>query len=375
MGFVSDALSSIPIVGGLFGGGGGGSSAPQQNPNMGQALGSAPMPSPNYPGYGPQAFPGWPVPAPMSTPQAPKFNGNLADPGAAESYFSQNMSRFTGAGPGQQYAGNAADKLGQKGSGQDYWQGVQGAFNAPKAVAQNAQGAYNQFQNSTPADTSSYYNQAVTNANKDVNNQMAARGMYNSSAATNQLATTDANIRAQQAKDEADYGLQRAGLGGSLASAADTSSRGASQDMLSWLGTGGQLANQLQNLNTNQFMNLGQMGLAMNQGALSGLNSGMNAAQGAQQALAQRGQNYFNNTMGLSQANAGGLTGIYGQGLQNDQQLQDQQIATMLGLNQNDLTQSLNDRASTEQGIGNFFGLVGDISGAGGMGKMMKGLA
>lgn len=363
MGFVSDALSSIPIVGGLFGGGGGGSSAPQQNPNMGSALGSAPMPSPNYPGYGPQAFPGWPVPAPMSTPQAPPFKGDLSNPGAAESFFNQNMSRFTGTGPGQQYAGNAADKLGQKGSGADYWQGVQGAFNAPKAVAQNAQGAYNQFQNSTPADTSSYYNQAVTNANKDVNNQMAARGLYNSSAATNQLATTDANIRAQQAQEDAQYGLQRAGLGGSLASGADTSSRGASQDMLSWLGTGGQLANQLQNLNTNQFMNLGNMGLAMNQGDLSRLGAGMNAAEGAQQALAQRGQNYFNNTMGLSQANAGGLTGIYGQGLQNDQALQDQQIATMLGLNQNDLTQSLNDRASTEQGIGNFFGLAGKFMG------------
>lgn len=359
MGFIGDALGSLPIVGGLFGGGGGGSQPSQ----MGSALGQAPQQSPSFPGYGPQAFPGWPVPPPQSTPQAPDFHGNLADPGAAESYFSQNMSKWGGAGPGQQYAANAADKLSGPGAGNDYWGGVAGKFKSPKDASQNATTAWNSFQSSVPADMSSYYDQSVKNTNKDINNQMAARGLYNSSAATNAIGTADANIRAQQAKDEAQYGLSRAGLGGQLASSADTSSRGASQDMLSWLSRGGELADQLQGLNTSQFMGLGNLGLGMDQSDLSRLNSGMSAASGAQNALRGRGQDYFNNNMGLATANAGGLTNIYGQQLQNDQALQEQQIATMLGLNQSMLNQSLNGRASSEEGIGNLFGLAGKFMG------------
>jgi hypothetical protein len=368
MGFISDALGGLPIVGGLFGGGGGGHQ--QQASPMGTAMGQLPNPGVNYPGYGPGAFPGWPVPPPMSTKEAPPFQGDLSKPGQAESFFDANQGKWGQSGAGMGFAKNAAGALSGPGEGQDYWGGVAGKFQSPKATAQNAQGAYDQFQNSTPANMSPYYDNAVLNANKDINNQYAARGLYNSSSATNALGTADANIRAQQAKDEAQYGLSRAGLGGTLAGSADTSSRGASQDMLSWLTGGGQLANAAQGLGIQGAMGLGNLGLGMEGTDLSRLNAGMGAANAAQNALRQRGQDYFNNNLGLSYADMGAMS-PYGASLQNDQALQEQQLATMLGLNQGNLNQSQNGRASSEQGIGNLFGLLGGGGGGGMLGGLL----
>ncbi len=358
-------LGGLPIVGGMLGGGG----QQQGGGGMGAAMGQTPGQSPNFPGYGPGAFPGWPVPPPMSTPQAPKFEGDLSKPGAAESYFDQNQGKWGQAGPGSGFAKNAAGSLSGPGTGNDYWGGVAGKFQSPQGTAQNAQGAYDDFKSSAPPNMAAYYDNAVTNANKDINNQFGARGLYNSSAATNALGTADANLRAQQAKDEAQYGLSRSQLGGNLAGAADTSSRGASQDMLSWLGTGGGLANQLQGLGIQGAMGMGNLGLGMDQSYLNAINSGMGAANAAQNALRTRGQDYFSNNFGLAQQNANNMSNIYGHALGNDQNIQEQQIAAMLGLNQGNLNQSLNGRASQEEGIGNLAGLMGKV-----MGGMMGGI-
>lgn len=95
---------------------------------------------------------------------------------------------------------------------------------------------YGQFAQSTPADMSSYYNNASRNMQNTINTQMAARGSYGSSNAVGQIGNAETNLRAQQAKDEAGYGLQRAQLGGSLAGAADSSGRANSADELNWVG-------------------------------------------------------------------------------------------------------------------------------------------
>ena len=99
-----------------------------------------------------------------------------------------------------------------------------------------AAGAYGQFNDSTPANMSSYYDNASRNAANTINTQMAARGSYGSSNAVGVLSNAETNLRAQQAKDEAGYGLQRAGLAGTLASSADSSGRANSADELNWMG-------------------------------------------------------------------------------------------------------------------------------------------
>ncbi len=104
------------------------------------------------------------------------------------------------------------------------------------STAQNAQGAYDEFNRSTPADMSSYYNNASRNSANRINTEMAARGSYGSSNAVGVLGNAETNLRAQQAKDEAGYGLQRAGLRGTLAGGADQSSLAHSADERNWVG-------------------------------------------------------------------------------------------------------------------------------------------
>lgn len=103
------------------------------------------------------------------------------------------------------------------------------------STTNDAQTAYNQFASSTPADMSSYYDNAQRQSDNAINTQMAARGSYGSSNAVGVLSNADTNLRAQQAKDEASYGLSRATLGGQLASGADASSLASSNNDLNWM--------------------------------------------------------------------------------------------------------------------------------------------
>lgn len=102
-------------------------------------------------------------------------------------------------------------------------------------TTQNTQQAYQDFRASTPANMDPYYDNAERLSNNAINTQMAARGSYGSSNAVGVLSNADTNLRAQQARDEAQYGLQRAGLSGTLAGGADASSHTSSQDELNWM--------------------------------------------------------------------------------------------------------------------------------------------
>lgn len=124
-------------------------------------------------------------------------------------------------------------------------------------TSNNAQQAYDSWsQTAGPApgavpaqDMSAYYDNASRKASNAINRQMAARGSYGSSNAVGNLMQAETDLRAQQARDEAQYGLQRgqyelqrgqlgvsrAGLAGQLASAADASSLAGSQNERNWM--------------------------------------------------------------------------------------------------------------------------------------------
>lgn len=147
-----------------------------------------------------------------------------------------------------------------------------GANGTPSA-AQNAQGAYNAFQQSTPVDMSGYYDNAQRLQDNSINTQMAARGSYGSSNAVGTLAAADTNLRAQQANAEGQYQLQRAGLAGTLASGADASSVAGSNNDLNWMGGLSQLGFQAQKEGTARY----ELG---NQDALTAANT-MSNIQGS----------------------------------------------------------------------------------------------
>jgi hypothetical protein len=157
--------------------------------------------------------------------------------------------------------------------------------------------------------------------------------------------------------------LNRGQVAGSLGSAADTSSRGINQNQLGWMQGLGSLGLGLQNSDLNRLMTGMNAAGGVDQSSLSQLMSGMGAAGQAQNALANRGQNYFNNQMGLGQQQAGILGNTYGQMLGVDQGLFGDQQQALLGLPREQLNQSINGRASSEEGIGNLAGLAGSFMG------------
>lgn len=183
-----------------------------------------------------------------------QYGGQLGQKGATEAYASQNAGQLAG----KSRAGSYADQLGNIGpsaqerflgtdpsqqrgataSGQ-YWNSLQGGANLPSA------------------DLNPYYNRAQEKGSAQIDKAAAARGMFGSTAALDQQRQLSADLGAQQAKDEAQYGLQRAGLSdqimGGAAGRADTAglgqfgalqnaAQGADQGLMARLGLGANIA-------------------------------------------------------------------------------------------------------------------------------------
>lgn len=176
-----------------------------------------------------------------------------------------------------------------------------------------AAGAYSNFLNTQPADLNPYYDAARTRFTNATNQQLAARGTYGSSVGEGQLMTGLGNLNAQQAKDEADYGLQRNSLGGTLASSSDRSSLAGSQDQMAYLNALGQLAGN------------------------------------AQDQRRARGRDYMSDVMGLTGAAVGTAQGGYNNLLQDDQSLFGNQENLYTGQGTVQQQQGANDTANNRQ--------------------------
>jgi hypothetical protein len=175
------------------------------------------------------------------------------------------------------------------------------------ALSNNQQSYYDSFQASRPdiaADPGldPYFDNAVTNAQRDIDKNAAARGSYGSSAAIGFGAQAATDLRAQQAHEEAQYNLQRLGeqrqwegLGFNMAGGADANSLAASEDERAWLGAQGSLAF---------------------------------AGQDASRA---RGQDFFNNTMALGDRTAGIMGQEYDNMFTDDAALMEAAMAAEMG--------------------------------------------
>lgn len=241
--------------------------------------------------------------------QVPNLAGAGQDPTGSNQVPYGGPSRISDVQPSTAYQPQAAQapqynpfgSLDQTtpGMGEQYANSALSYYGANGMPGRSSQ-AYDSFMGSTPADMSPYYDNAVNHAQNDINTQLAARGMYGSSAGVGQIANATTNLRAQEAKDNAQYGLSRAQLGGSLASTAD-------QNQLAWTSGLGDLAFRGQT---------GQM---------------------------QRGQNVFNDQMMMSGQLAGMEGNAYDQMFNSDQQNLDNTMSA-LGVNAgNNLSQSTSD--------------------------------
>lgn len=205
------------------------------------------------------------------------------------------MNQATGPVAGQYYGQNRS-VWENPSYGEVNAQGIVNQFTNPAnrpQTSQNTQNFYDQYMSNMPTVNSdpgygTYFQHAKDRTAESINQAMAARGTYGSSAANDQIARAFTDLDAQQAQKEADYNLARLGeqrawqgLGGNLAGQADQGSLARSQEDRNW-----------ENM-------LGQLGLNASQLGLSRTNAGMDAANAASAEKRGAGQDYFNNQLAL----------------------------------------------------------------------------
>jgi hypothetical protein len=101
-------------------------------------------------------------------------------------------------------------------------------------VSNESQNTLDSFRASQPQDMSPYYDYASKLASAKIDNAMSSRGSYGSSNATGQIGAAEVALRAQQAKDTAQYGLDRYAAEGNLAGSADATDARANALNFEW---------------------------------------------------------------------------------------------------------------------------------------------
>lgn len=180
---------------------------------------------------------------------------DMLSPGVAEQYWNLYQGQF--------------DPM-------QYWNQVQGRLPGGVATDGAANSAYGAFQNQSQPGLDPYYARAKERSQQSIDQAMAARGAYGSSAATQAIGNAFADLDAEQANREAQYALQQQ-----------------------------------------------QLGIAQSGMGLSWLEGGMNAALMAQNARRARIQDRYANQMGMLGLMMPTYMGAYGNMLDTDMSLLD----------------------------------------------------
>lgn len=168
-------------------------------------------------------------PTPTST--APPGDYDISQPGMGEKAVTDNLHRFFDEGPyAQWYKQHAGDLAGLTPSEQLY--AAQQALGPMKNYAEREYLGYKRPDIAAEPGFGSYYDNAEKNVVKALGRELAAIGSYGSSVGLGQIGKSVGDLRADQARHEAQYNLDRLGeqraweeLGGTLAREADASGR------------------------------------------------------------------------------------------------------------------------------------------------------
>lgn len=259
----------------------------------------------------------------------PGGGGDFTQRGIGENMFAAMGGGYTRPGLSE---GFAAGQLGK------YAGGTPGVTN-------NQQQNYESFKSSRPdipttAGLDPYYDRARQRQAATLDNQLAARGLSTSSGGIGLISDAMKDLNAEQANREADFNLRSIGelrswegLGGQLAGGADAQSNAASQNELGWLQGLGGLAGQADVQGMNR------------------LNSGMSAANQAQQMEQDRWQQLLGNEMAMGDRMSGMMGDAYGDMLSNDQALMEQSMNMNLGLGTEALNQDYNTSSQRKEDV------------------------
>jgi hypothetical protein len=250
-------------------------------------------------------------------------------------YGPEGLNMMT-PGYGEQFFRQTVDQYGQPLAGEAWWQQNQDKFGQPGMGAQYISGALGQGAQLPSADMGAYYENAKRRAAEGINAEMAARGAWGSSAATDRVSEAFTDLEAQRAMDEAQYGLKRSELG-----------RG-------WTQTLGQLGLGADEQKLYGLLGAGKLSQSAGSDALERLIAGQRAATGAQQSMEGRGQSYLDNQ--FREANT--LGGIAGQGyddiITGDQALLEAELAARMGMSSDQLAAAYRQQAEGRQDMGDY---------------------
>lgn len=208
--------------------------------------------------------------------------GSFNAPTASEGFYQQNAGQFAKPGQAEQWFAQNQGKFNTPGAAEDFYRAHQGDLANMPDPTNRAEEAYQSSKSRRPdidADPGlePYYNEAEARGTRQLNKRAAAMGNYGSSVALGEVGNLVSGLEAEMANRKADYNLRRIAeqraweqLGGEMASSADRSSLGISQNELS------------------QLLGMGNLAQAAQQGSLSRLLGAAGASQGAQNAQTSR---------------------------------------------------------------------------------------
>lgn len=238
-------------------------------------------------------------------------------PGRAEQYADDTAGVWGKMGEGEKRASAVSEELAQGGSGQKYWEGVQGKYNAggPGYVSD----AYKSFDAAVDPNLGSYYDNAFDHAAGGINKQLAARGQYGSSTGMQQIGMAATDLNAARANREAAYGLERyrTKMAGAQAASGDelgwTKGLGdiafaAGDERKGYLNDSAAQAASAQQMGQERTQAGFAQNAAVDQYNANNRNAGFDAAFAAQAARDNRIQQGFDNQIGF----AGVLAGMGG---------------------------------------------------------------
>lgn len=313
------------------------------------------------PGWNPQASTPWPSTVTQKPADpSPYSSGPGLQPGQAQ----PQLSSLNQSGPGaaEQYYDANKGVYQSPAFGEVNTQGVVSNYSDPSnrpAVSNDSQSWFQQYAGAMPNIATDpgldpYYNNAEKRSTEGINQAVAARGAYGSSAANDQISRGITDLEADKAQHEAQYNLQRLGeqrawqgLGGQMAGQADQSSQAQSQDQQHWA--------QL----------LSQLGIDSSQLGLQRTNAGMDAAGNAQGAQRARGDDYFNQQMSSGDRMSDLIKSILMPGLDNDASMMSDASSGNIAQGNAAAANEQTNSQNTMNGISSAANLYGQIYGGG----------
>lgn len=268
---------------------------------------------------------------------------DFRSPGVAEQLWNQHQGRWMERGsPNQQQFQNVTSQYQAPGASENYWGQMSGQAATPAYSEMLAQGP----------GLDPYYDRQREQALGALNDQLAARGAFGSTAGMGMINDALVGLGAEQANREAQYAAQVAGQ--------------ADQARMNRLMGFGDLASDAQQGQLGRLDAAAQALMSGDASEIARLNAMMNAAAQAQGLRRQRGQDYFSNL----QSSTFPMMGIIGQGLQGiigqDQQMMDSSQAALMGMFAEALNQDYKNQEAHRADIGMIADLYKTFAGGAG---------